>query len=64
MADHGDYKEVGLIAELWQFAAVLGAFFVAALLWLCIIYLPARTMEHSESRRAADRDPDLSDRAG
>ena len=62
--DHGDEKEIGLAAELWQFAAVLGVFLVAALLWLCIIYLPARTMEHSESRRAAERGRDVSDRAG
>ena len=53
-----------MVAELWQFAAVLGVFLVAALLWLCIIYLPARTMEHSESQRAADRGRDASDRAG
>ena len=37
---------------MWQFVAVLGAFLVAALLWLCIIYLPARTLEHSESQQA------------
>ncbi len=53
-----------MVAELWQFAVVLGGFLVAALLWLCIIYLPARTMEHSESRRAAENGPDASDRAG
>jgi Na+/H+-dicarboxylate symporter len=48
-----------LTAELWQFAALIGVFFVAAVLWLCIIYLPARTMEYSEARRmeARDRDP-------
>jgi Na+/H+-dicarboxylate symporter len=40
-----------LTSELWQFAALVGAFFVAAVLWLFIIYLPARTMEHSETRR-------------
>lgn len=40
-----------LTSELWQFAVVLGVFMVVALLWLFIIYLPARTMEHSESQR-------------
>lgn len=43
---------------MWQFVAVLGAFLVAALLWLCIIYLPARTLEHSESQRATERGHD------
>ena len=45
-----------MVAELWQFAALLGVFLVAAVLWLCVVYLPARTMEHSESRRAAERE--------
>jgi hypothetical protein len=47
-----------LTAELWQFAAFIGVIFVAAVLWLCIIYLPARTMEYSEARRAESRDRD------
>ena len=46
------------MAELWQFVVVLGAFLVAALLWLCIIYLPARTLEHSESQQVAERGRD------
>ena len=41
-----------MTAELWQFAAFIGVIIVAAVLWLCIIYLPARTMEYSEARRA------------
>jgi hypothetical protein len=47
-----------LTAELWQFAALIGGFFVVAVLWLCIIYLPARTMEYSEARRSEARDGD------
>ncbi|CAA9441451.1 MAG: hypothetical protein AVDCRST_MAG01-01-3687 [uncultured Rubrobacteraceae bacterium] len=47
-----------MTAELWQFAALMGVFFVAAVLWLCIIYLPARTMEYSEARRVESRDGD------
>lgn len=47
-----------MTAELWQFAAFIGVIFVAAVLWLCIIYLPARTMEYSEARRAESRDRD------
>lgn len=47
-----------MTAELWQFVAVLGVFLTAAVLWLCIIYLPARTMEYSQARRAKARDGD------
>lgn len=47
-----------MASELWQFAALIAAFFVAAVLWLFIIYLPARTMEHSETRRLRERDGD------
>lgn len=52
------------MAELWQFAVVLGSFAVAALLWLFIIYFPARTMEHSESRQATERGRDAADGTG
>lgn len=38
-------------AELLQFAGVLGVFWVAALLWLRIVYLPARTVEKWEGDR-------------
>ncbi len=47
-----------MTAELWQFAAFIGVIFVVAALWLCIIYLPARTMEYSEARRLKNRDRD------
>jgi len=47
-----------LTAELWQFAIFIGAFLVVALLWLCIIYLPGRTMEYSEARRTKAHDRD------
>ncbi|WP_166172854.1 hypothetical protein [Rubrobacter tropicus] len=45
-----------MTAELWQFAALIGVFLMVAVLWLCIIYLPARTMEYSEARRSKTRD--------
>lgn len=45
-----------MTAELWQFAAFIGIAIVAAVLWLCIIYLPGRTMEYSEARRSRARD--------
>lgn len=47
-----------LTAELWQFAAFICTVFVVAVLWLCIVFLPARTMEYSEARRAETRDRD------
>jgi hypothetical protein len=47
-----------LTTELWQFAAFIGTIFVVAVLWLCIVFLPARTMEYSEARRAESRDRD------
>ena len=47
-----------LTAELWQFAALIGVFFVVAVLWVFVIYLPARTMEYSETRRTESRDRD------
>jgi hypothetical protein len=33
-------------SEIWQFAAFLAAVVVAFVLWLNIIYLPGRTLEH------------------
>ncbi len=47
-----------MTAELWQFAVLIGVFFVVAVLWVFVIYLPARTMEHSETRRTESRDQD------
>ena len=40
-----------MTTELWQFAGALGAFFVVALLWLRVVYLPGRTLERWEDRR-------------
>ena len=47
-----------MTAELWQFAALIGAFFVVAVLWVFVIYIPARTMEYSEADRTESRDRD------
>jgi len=44
-----------LAAEFWQFLAAGVAFFVAALLWLCIVYLPGRTLERWEDQRPGRR---------
>ena len=38
-------------SELIQFAVLLGIFLVVGLLWLSIIYLPARTVEKWEDNR-------------
>ncbi len=51
-------KGGSLTAELWQFAALIGVFFVVAVLWVFVIYIPARTMEHSEMHRTESRDRD------
>jgi hypothetical protein len=37
-----------LSTELWQFAGAVGAFVVVVVLWLCVIYLPGRTLERWE----------------
>jgi|GEM_PF-1421210 hypothetical protein len=47
-----------LTAELWQFAALIGVFLVVAVLWIFVIYLPARTMEYSEAHRTESRERD------
>lgn len=47
-----------LTSELWQFVALIAGLFLVAVLWLFIIYLPARTMEYSEARRLEGRDHD------
>ena len=51
-------KGGSLTAELWQFAALIGVFFVVAVLWVFVIYIPARTMEYSEADRTECRDRD------
>jgi hypothetical protein len=40
-----------LMTELWQFVGAFGAFAIAALLWLRVVYLPGRTLERWEDRR-------------
>jgi hypothetical protein len=48
-----------LTVEIWQFLIVVLGFFVAALLWLFVVYLPGRTLERWEDQR-----PRRSDRWG
>jgi hypothetical protein len=40
-----------LTAEIWQFLIVVAGFFVVALLWLFVVYLPGRTLERWEDQR-------------
>ncbi len=40
-----------LASEIWQFLMVAVGFFVVALLWLFVVYLPGRTMERWEDKR-------------
>jgi hypothetical protein len=40
-----------LASEIWQFLMLAVGFFVVALLWLFVVYLPGRTMEHWEDKR-------------
>jgi hypothetical protein len=40
-----------LAAEIWQFLIVVLGFFVVALLWFFVVYLPGRTMERWENQR-------------
>ncbi len=47
-----------MTAELWQFAALIGVFFLAAVLWVFVIYLPARTMEYSQTHQTQSRNRD------
>ena len=45
-----------LAAEFWQFLVVVVAFVVAAVLWLCVVYLPRRTLERWEDQRPGGGD--------
>lgn len=42
--------------ELLQFAGIMAAFAVAALLWVLIVFIPGRTMERCEGRQPSSRD--------
>jgi hypothetical protein len=38
-------------SEVWQFLIVIFGFFVVAVLWLFVVYLPGRTLERWEDQR-------------
>ena len=45
-----------MTAEIWQFLITILGFFVAALLWLLVVYLPGRTLERWEDQRRGRSD--------
>ena len=51
-----------MAAELLQFAVVIAAFVIAALLWIYIVYIPGRTVENWEDQRPARRGGEREDR--
>lgn len=55
-----------MASEVWQFLIVILGFFVVALLWLFIVYLPGRTLERWEDQRQGrgDRKDGVSGRCG
>ncbi|HEV8044256.1 MAG TPA: hypothetical protein VGP38_03680 [Rubrobacter sp.] len=40
-----------MAAEFWQFLVAGVVFVVLAVLWLCVVYLPGRTLERWEDHR-------------
>ena len=53
-----------MTSEVWQFLMVLLAFFVVALFWLFVVYLPGRTMERWEDQRPGRGDRKTASPAG
>ena len=42
-------------SEVWQFLIIMSGFFVVAVLWLFVVYLPGRTLELWEDQRPGRR---------
>jgi hypothetical protein len=53
-----------LASEIWQFLMVVLGFFILALLWLFVVYLPGRTMERWEDQRPGRGDGKIPSPAG
>jgi hypothetical protein len=53
-----------LASEVWQFSMVVLGFFVVALFWLFVVYLPGRTMERWEDQRPGRGDGKVASPAG
>jgi hypothetical protein len=45
-----------LASEVWQFLMVIAGFFVVALFWLLVVYVPGRTLERWEDQRSGRGD--------
>jgi hypothetical protein len=53
-----------MASEIWQFLMLAVGFFVVALLWLFVVYIPGRTMERWEDQRPGRGDGEISTPAG
>lgn len=53
-----------LASEVWQFLMVVLGFFIVALSWLFVVYLPGRTMERWEDQRPGRGDGKTASPAG
>ena len=53
-----------LASEVWQFLMVVLGFFVVALCWLFVVYLPGRTLERWKDQRAGREDGKAASPAG
>jgi hypothetical protein len=54
-ADRATERKI-LASEGWQFLIVVLGFFVVALCWLFVVYLPGRTLERWEDQRSGRGD--------
>ncbi len=53
-----------LASEVWQFLMVVLGFFVVALCWLFVVYLPGRTLERWKDQRPGREDGKAASPAG
>ncbi len=53
-----------LASEVWQFLMVVLGFFVVALFWLFVVYLPGRTLERWKDQRPGRGDGKAASPAG
>jgi hypothetical protein len=53
-----------LASEVWQFLMVVLGFFVIALFWLFVVYLPGRTLERWKDQRPGRGDGKAASPAG
>ncbi|MBA2712889.1 MAG: hypothetical protein H0U55_04945 [Rubrobacteraceae bacterium] len=51
-------------SEVWQFLIAILGFFVVAVLWLFIVYLPGRTLERWEDQRPGRAEEETTSQVG